>query len=148
MLVFSGTSENEADVALGVDIYINFNGSVWCVCHTSRPKVQDVVNSRECSAALLSRILQITTFVDNHAAIRPKIVRIQCEEFTCGTIINLSKECPKRWHPKLIVLEKYVTLKLVLERVFGESAPNLLETGDEDFIIRVIIIYAASATCG
>lgn len=34
VLAFSDTSNNEASVALGVVQYLNYNGSVGCICHT------------------------------------------------------------------------------------------------------------------
>lgn len=34
-----------------------------------------------------------------------------------------------------------MTLKHILERVFDESAPKLLDTGDEAFIAEVILIF-------
>lgn len=41
--VISGTSDNDAATALGVDQFLNFSGSVRCVCHTLALVVNDAV---------------------------------------------------------------------------------------------------------
>ncbi len=43
VVVFSGTTDNEPAVALGVDRYLAFGGSVRCLCHTLSLAVNDAV---------------------------------------------------------------------------------------------------------
>lgn len=66
VLVFSGTSDNEPSVTLGVDQYLNFSGYVRCVCHTLAQGVNDAVCNGLFLSVLLNRINSISTKVNNH----------------------------------------------------------------------------------
>ncbi len=56
VLVFSGTTDNEPAVALGVDRYLAFGGSVRCLCQTRSQAVNDAVTEGEFLSTVLRRI--------------------------------------------------------------------------------------------
>ena len=138
MLIFSGTSDNEPSVALGVDQYLNFSGSLRCICHTLSLAVNDAIDSIPFLKASLKQINDISNFLSKHHDINENIVSEQCKTFTKDRIVTLKKECPTRWHSKLNVLEKYIFLKPILKKCLPSTAPSLLSRAKENAIAECI----------
>ncbi len=63
VLVFSGTSDNEPSVALGVDHYLNFSGAVRCCCHTLALAVNDAVRNCNSVTTFVQRINCISVYL-------------------------------------------------------------------------------------
>lgn len=109
--IFSGTSDNEPTVALGVDNYFGFNGSVSCICHTLALAARDAIDRCDTVKCMLSKIDYISTFVNQRSHLTAKLTQLQYEEFSRDRLVVLGKECTTRLHSKLNVLENYVVLK-------------------------------------
>ncbi len=59
-------SDNEPSVALGVALFLNFSGSVRCVCHTLALAVDDSVGCCEFLLSVLECINAVRTYVKSH----------------------------------------------------------------------------------
>eukprot|EP00171_Calliarthron_tuberculosum_P003336 IDg3336t1 len=140
VLVFSGTSDNEPSVALGVDKYLNFSGAVRCCCHSLALAVNDAVRDCLFVTEVLQRINAISTYVNMHKKVSAKLVQLQCAVFSRDRIVMLDKEFMTRWHSKLNVLEKYIILRPYLSQALPSGAPQLLDISSEDAVAECISI--------
>eukprot|EP00171_Calliarthron_tuberculosum_P014900 IDg14900t1 len=86
VLVFSGTSDNEPNVALGVDYYLNFRNSVRCICHTLALCVNSSVLTGDFIYSVLGQISNISTYVNQHTKVQTKLVKLQCLQYDRGRI--------------------------------------------------------------
>ena len=82
----------------------------------------------------------ITTYANQHSSISTKIAEHQCKQFAPDRIIRLKKDCPTRWHSKLGVIENYIYLRPVLEKVFPANAPSLLQISDEELLAECVMV--------
>jgi len=142
VVVMSGTSDNDPATALGVDQYLNFSGSIRCVCHTLALAINDAVLECTFLSDYLTKIGEITKYVNYRSKISAQIAELQCREFTPDRIVRLENYCKTRWHSKLRVLEKYIILKPTLAKVFTQDAPDLLTVHDEEVLAECINIMS------
>jgi len=140
VVVMSGTSDNDPATALGVDQYLEFSGSVRCVCHTMALAVNDAVSECDFLTDALSQISEITKYVNYRPKISTQIAAHQCLEFSPDRIVRLASDCPTRWHSKLRIIEKYIILRPTLQKVLPENAPPLLPDADEEMLAECVTI--------
>lgn len=89
---------------------------------------------------LIDQIGQITKYVNYRSKIAAKIPSEQCNRYTRDQIVHMTSDCPTRWHSKLRVIEKYIILKPILEKVFPPDAPSLLSKTDEEVLAEGISV--------
>lgn len=142
VVIMSGTSDNDPATALGVDQYLDFSGPIRCLCHTLALAVNDAVSESTFLTYYLDRIAEITKYVNYRSKISAKIAEMQCREYSSDRIVRLETYCKTRWHSKLRVIEKYIILKPVLEKVFPEDAPPLLTRSDEEVLAECIEVMS------
>lgn len=113
---------------------MNYNFSVRWICHILALGVEKAIDKCDLFTNGLSGISSITNYVNNHARVRADLSKVQQKEFSRYKTLTLAKDCPTRCHSKLYVLEEYIVLNPYLCHVLDESAPELLNVGDEEFI--------------
>jgi len=140
VLIFSGTSDTEAAVALGVDQYLNFSGSVCCICHVLALAVNDGVSDTSFIGIVLTQINSLVTYLKTHPKVNSKLMQVQCRSFSKDRIVTLDHTFSSRWHSKLNALEKYIVLRPILLKILPSDAPQVLDNGDENCIAKCIYI--------
>jgi hypothetical protein len=150
-VVHTASSDNEASIALAVDLFTNHTASVRCLVHTLSLVVSDVLyDGRDDVDAgyvvkLLQRVHKVATFVNQHPKVDAMLRQDQATvDMTSPDRIRvLKKEMPTRWYTKLMVLEAYFSLHDNLTRVFakaGEPTPPLLNAKHLQIVAEVIIV--------
>lgn len=106
-LIFSGTTDNEPAVALGMDQFLDFNGGLRCVAHSLSLAVNTACDNCPLLCAILQRVNEISTYVNQHTSVNSALVRRQSQMYGADRVTRLSKEIFTRWHSKLTVMDKY-----------------------------------------
>lgn len=101
VLIFSGTSDNEAAVALGVDQFLNYTGPVRCICHTLSLAVNEACNSTPFHSSILEKINNISTYFNHHDTLSAKLIKHQCNDFDRDRIVTMDNQFHTRWNSKL-----------------------------------------------
>lgn len=76
VLIFSGTSDNEPSVALGVNLFLNFSGSVRFVCHSLTLAVNDAVRCCKFLILIHENINDICTYVKSHNKVGARLIQL------------------------------------------------------------------------
>ena len=140
VLVFSGTSDNEPSVVLGMDQYFNYSGSVRCIYHTLALAVNDAIETESFIKSALQRIISITRYMNRHKTVGARLLQMQCRDFTHDRIVTLDKDFITLWHSKLNILEKYTILRPYLSKVLPDDAPDVLSEADDECITECILV--------
>lgn len=98
VLMFSGTSDNEISVALGVYLFLNFSGSVRCISHSLSLAVNESTAVGDFLDDVLRRIDYISNYGNHRLKVGTKLVQLQCHEFGRDSIVTLDKPFSTRWH--------------------------------------------------
>lgn len=131
VLIFSGTTDNEPSVALGMDQYLNFSGAFRCICHSLSLAVNDSIKDGDFLDACVNNIGKITNYLVMHKSVGAKLVELQCKEYTKDRTISMDKPFQTRWHSKLSVIEKYIIMRPLLQKVLPSDENLIMEDSDE-----------------
>jgi len=140
VLIFSGTTDNEPAVALGMDIFLGFTGGLRCTVHSLGLVVNDVANTHRYLDELIVEITNITSYVNQ----RPKVGRLlhaaQLEVRPADRIMALEKLIQTRWHNKLAILENHIILVPELVKVLPEDAPPVLNKYQQGVAAEMVLV--------
>lgn len=140
VLFFSGSSDNDPSVALGLDIFLNISGSVPCICYSLSISVNDAIRSSSFLMTVLERLQITRTYIKSYARLNTKSVQLQFQDFSQDGILTLDRNCPTRWHSKLTMMEKYVIPRLYLEKNLPDDDPSVIDPADDECIREYIIV--------
>lgn len=141
VLIFSATSDNEPAVALAIDRYLNFSGSVRCICHSLSLSINDACESTPFLVKVLDKIRAITMYVNQRGSTSSKLIYMQCKDHGRDRVVTLDNAFFTRWHSKLNVMEKYIAIEPYLKKVLpqnGSQVPPLLTKSEGELVAECI----------
>ena len=140
VLVFAGTSDNELSVAPGVDLFLNYNNAVRCISHSFALAVNDAVREAGFVVNVLALFCAITSYMNNHAKVDVRLIKLQCDSFARDRIVIPDREFSTGWHSKLNVLEKYTILRPYIRKVLPVDASAVLRESEDECIAECILV--------
>ena len=120
--LFAATSDNEAAIALAVDLMTNFVGSVMCIVHTLALAVNDVFKDEESQwSVALQYVNYVTTYFNQHPAACQLLVRKQLQRgISADRVTYLHHDFQTRWYSKLNSFSHYMSLADDIDSVAKE----------------------------
>lgn len=140
VMIFAGTSDNEASVALGVAKFVGFDSAVRCLCHTMALAVNAATQTSEVATCLLQRIADIATFLNERKEVARKLASAQLRAgVSPDRIKRFHRPDGTRWHIKLHALLDWLDLKKYLV----DLLPEHLRIADmfEAAIVDIVTVY-------
>lgn len=125
VFIFSGPSDNEAAVTLGVDQFLSYSGPVRFICHALSLAVNEVCNSTPVLSAILEKTNNISTHFNHHDTFSTQSIKYQCNDFGRDLIVTIDKQFHKRWHSKLNVREKYILFSQYLNKILSDEKKKM-----------------------